>query len=265
MIKLVNLGTIPKSLDDRDKISAANKTTSMYRNQVISTGKYIHGKAFNARYKTNDIKFELNRYHNGKCAFCETIVHQMHVEHYRPKSYYYWLAYSWDNLLLACPMCNTAKSDKFDTLKPKASFNPSRIAGLSINSVSHIYDELEMPLMVNPEVTDPKGMICFTKDGKILAKSQRFRYTIKEVQLNREILIVSRRKCIDILRENIRDIFIEHIDEPDLLRSNLTRRVKEFKRDCDDQSLPYLAFRNFALTSGWIRDIISSIKEEAYN
>ena len=45
----------------------------------------------------------------GKCAYCEsptdTVAHG-DVEHYRPKSKYWWLAYCYDNYLYACQICN---------------------------------------------------------------------------------------------------------------------------------------------------------------
>lgn len=63
-----------------------------------------------------------------KCCYCEhRIMKRFHdVEHYRPKGRadrrpgcalthgYWWLAFSWDNLLYACPGCNrSAKNDRF--------------------------------------------------------------------------------------------------------------------------------------------------------
>ena len=45
----------------------------------------------------------------GKCAYCEsptdTVAHG-DVEHFRPKSVYWWLAYCYDNYVYACQICN---------------------------------------------------------------------------------------------------------------------------------------------------------------
>ncbi|MCU0239416.1 MAG: hypothetical protein MUC29_08235 [Pyrinomonadaceae bacterium] len=54
---------------------------------------------------------------NGKCAYCEaptnTVAHG-DVEHFRPKSVYWWLVYCYDNYSYACQICNqTYKGDKF--------------------------------------------------------------------------------------------------------------------------------------------------------
>jgi hypothetical protein len=53
----------------------------------------------------------------GKCAYCEsptdTVAHG-DVEHFRPKSVYWWLAYCYDNYVYACQICNQVfKGDAF--------------------------------------------------------------------------------------------------------------------------------------------------------
>ncbi len=60
------------------------------------------------------------------CAYCE--MRQLtpkwrDVEHYRPKSAYPWLAWSWENLLFACKECNSdAKGDQFPIRGTKLAF-----------------------------------------------------------------------------------------------------------------------------------------------
>src|SRR5437762_10845774 len=55
---------------------------------------------------------------NNKCAYCETptrVVAYGDVEHFRPKSIYWWLAYSYENYLAACGACNQEyKKDHFE-------------------------------------------------------------------------------------------------------------------------------------------------------
>jgi hypothetical protein len=53
----------------------------------------------------------------GKCAYCEsptdTVAHG-DVEHFRPKSKYWWLAYCYDNYVYACQICNQVhKGEEF--------------------------------------------------------------------------------------------------------------------------------------------------------
>src|SRR5215204_2247218 len=56
---------------------------------------------------------------NQKCADCEAptrVVAYGDVEHFRPKSVYWWLAYSYDNYLFSCQICNQGyKKDHFPT------------------------------------------------------------------------------------------------------------------------------------------------------
>jgi hypothetical protein len=59
----------------------------------------------------------LKRESFDKCAYCEAIVPAVahgDVEHFRPKSLYWWLAYCYDNYSFACQLCNqTYKNDNF--------------------------------------------------------------------------------------------------------------------------------------------------------
>lgn len=62
-------------------------------------------------------KPQLKRESDGKCAYCEsktdTVAHG-DVEHFRPKSKYWWLAYCYDNYVYACQICNQVhKGDEF--------------------------------------------------------------------------------------------------------------------------------------------------------
>ena len=59
----------------------------------------------------------LYRSQHRKCAYCEwepLAIDWSPVEHYRPKGYYWWLTWHWDNLLFACQWCNSKhKLDQF--------------------------------------------------------------------------------------------------------------------------------------------------------
>jgi hypothetical protein len=81
---------------------------------------YRSGKKMEVRkpiYASKVVKAELEARQHGKCCYCETLLddHKPYayseVEHWRPKSSYYWLGYSWDNLLLSRGFCNKKKGD----------------------------------------------------------------------------------------------------------------------------------------------------------
>jgi uncharacterized protein (TIGR02646 family) len=75
-------------------------------------------------YKDVEVKKALEKLFHNKCAYCEGEAASQgpwDVEHYRPKgsvkensthSGYYWLAYTWDNLLPSCTFCNQRHVDQ---------------------------------------------------------------------------------------------------------------------------------------------------------
>jgi len=73
-------------------------------------------------YGHAEVKQLLYEIQNEKCIYCETkFTHNSpgDIEHFRPKSLYYWLAYDWKNLFLSCEECNRRyKRDKFPLFNP---------------------------------------------------------------------------------------------------------------------------------------------------
>jgi uncharacterized protein (TIGR02646 family) len=63
------------------------------------------------KYRHKSIRKALIAMFNGKCAYCESKILHVdfgHIEHFRPKSKYKNLTFTWDNLFLACGVCNSA-------------------------------------------------------------------------------------------------------------------------------------------------------------
>lgn len=93
---------------------------------------------------------------HGKCAYCDRDValtgHP--TEHFRPVlGGYWWLAWSWENLLFACVSCNGPKSCAFP-LRPG-----SKQLSLGMSPPGH-----ERPILVNPYDEDPTSLISFEQD-----------------------------------------------------------------------------------------------------
>lgn len=68
-----------------------------------------------ARYRHPDVKAALVAETHGKCAYCESKLQHIHhgdVEHIVPKSLVPEKRFEWENLTLACEICNQNKSDK---------------------------------------------------------------------------------------------------------------------------------------------------------
>jgi uncharacterized protein (TIGR02646 family) len=73
-------------------------------------------------YKHSALRDVLHQLFRGKCAYCEapySVTGSLEVEHYRPKSVYYWLAADWSNLLPSCNHCNNRKRSKFPLRDPR--------------------------------------------------------------------------------------------------------------------------------------------------
>ena len=88
---------------------------------AIDKAKRENGKAPPARwdrYKHPEVRERLNKMYSGLCCYCESRIGDVatkNIEHRKPKSCFPELTFSWDNLHLACPNCNTAKSNKWDS------------------------------------------------------------------------------------------------------------------------------------------------------
>ncbi len=68
-----------------------------------------------SRYRHPDIKAVLVQETHGKCAYCESRLQHIHhgdVEHMFPKSLDPAKTFEWQNLTLACEICNQNKSNK---------------------------------------------------------------------------------------------------------------------------------------------------------
>ncbi len=184
---------------DFDKIPASllSKETNERRNEIIENKAYPTEKSinkfkcslsnYNSKYKEKEIKEELKQIYKYKCAFCESRIEKFDVEHFRPKNIYYWLVYSWDNLLYCCSTCNENKSNRFEILNVKSEYNNETE---KIHCLGKDYDIQEENKLLNPEKDDLKDRFHFKKDGTYdLEKCDlRMQYTINICKLNRKVL-----------------------------------------------------------------------------
>lgn len=179
---------------------------------------------------------------HNKCAYCEsdiTTVSYGDVEHYRPKSVYWWLAYVYDNYLASCAICNQRfKGAKFEFIGP-AIAPPSVLAAstdeelkelanilipdpLDADAVA-IFEDLhrtEGPLIPNPYIDDPEPMfawevfegteevevvpnMAFANSDRIVDACERI-YGINRPQLKRRRF--QRYRFYDTLRKMLDDL-----------------------------------------------------------
>jgi uncharacterized protein (TIGR02646 family) len=267
MIKLEkNLISIPESLipayqdlfPGRQSIPLLARTTHEKRVIIINNGSYIDETSFNNRYKKDDVRIALNNIYKSKCAFCESKIEQYHIEHYRPKMIYYWLAFSWDNLIMACATCNQNKGTNFELLGQQAQFDNTEANIKNINNLSSGYDQTESPKMINPESTDPLGKISFFQNGVIESNDVNFAYTIEKCGIDRKWLNDERRRLLDIFRRDLKSALVEN-KELAAQKGEIATILRKFVRDSLDEELEYLAFRRFSISSGWLNDIAKQL------
>src|SRR5579872_6093035 len=116
----------------------------------------------------------------AKCVYCERQLGKAGspIEHFRPKGgadrgdplagehaidadHYWWLAWSWNNLVLACPTCNSAsfKANRFP-LEPGSSVLPVP-DGLVYDDNPCFAVGNERPLLLDPTLDDPLDHITW--------------------------------------------------------------------------------------------------------
>lgn len=195
-------GTIPAKLKSIE-------CEKLIKDSLITKGKH---KFDTNIYGHSSVRTALDKIYLSKCAFCETDPSAgvtMQVEHYRPKAKitedkthggYYWLAYQWSNLLLACPACNNKKRNRFPITATREKLPLLSDGNLDLSKCSSNGLNLlnEQPLLVNPE-TDPNPMqhFRFQATGEIEHKTNAGKTTIEVCGLNRGSLIKKRKKLYD--------------------------------------------------------------------
>ena len=226
---------IPKILKSQNRKDAFDKN--------ISSSQYSDEKNL---YKAGSVQKKLNEIYHLKCAYCEQklLDAPKHVEHYRPKDTYYWLAYSWDNLLLSCGSCNSSKGTKFQIKKTIVTYNNESFE--DIHHIGNSYDVIEEPMVVNPEKEYVLDKLVFDKEGNISSLDDRVIYTINDVcNLNREELVQRRVKLLNDFINKINEHYLLFLKEKGGL-SRFIPDIKFFINECSVEN-EFYSFRHFIL------------------
>jgi len=161
-----NLEDIPPSLNsdeaqsDIEKIAFKDPEAKILDTIYKGSYKDAEGKS------QSEVRDFLNKYYYGKCAYCEQTC-KAEIEHYRPKKGvdedkthegYYWLCYTWSNLIPSCRYCNTegGKGNKFPIIN-----NAKRVKNPPLKSSKLDHEKClvnkkplkdEEPYLLHPEV-----------------------------------------------------------------------------------------------------------------
>lgn len=152
------------------------------------------------------VKPDLAKMQHNKCCYCEKHEEQAKyrdVDHFRPKAPYWWLAWTWENLLFACMDCNREyKRDRFPL-----------DAGSQALAPEDPPPGQERPLVIDPcdPGTDPAAEIAFRRERHHglerwvpLGKTARGRTTI-------EVCGLARPSLLDLYR-----VHVNHVVRPKL-------------------------------------------------
>ena len=165
---------------------------------------------------------------HGKCCYCEKWEERAgnDVEHYRPKSIYWWLTFTWTNLMYACEQCNSKKSARFgllsgERLKPEAAAPGTEVPLLldpsdtRLNPVEHIEFKWKPYLFGGPHrwVAEPRkdaqGKDSVVGDASIgvygLNRADLFELRDRYVRLYVKPLAERLKRLRDELGNGIRD------------------------------------------------------------
>jgi len=173
-------------------------------------------------------KNRLKKESNEKCAYCETrfsVTGFGDVEHYRPKSIYWWLAYSYNNYAVSCQVCNqsfkrnrfpilgnrlaepqvTAQStdDELDDLSGKLDIDLKDISDIDLNTFVFSH-EAEDPLIFHPYYDEAKDSYAY-----------KISVSKKEIEIipandSAKLLVENAEECLGINRPEIKEMRFLH-------------------------------------------------------
>ena len=157
---------------------------------------------------------------DGKCAYCEaptSVVAFGDVDHYRPKSTYWWLAYCYDNYLASCQLCNQQfKRDAFPVQNRKmrapiirrnttdafiaskaGTIGPDPLNQNEVNDFIRQHKQ-ERPLLLNPYFDDPAEYFAWhadkvLKEVEVTPNSENFQVEVIVNTENPEIQSIAER------------------------------------------------------------------------
>ena len=205
MIRIHKPKTAPEKLAIDGKKKRRSHCISYSRNpSAYETG--TKKFEFNSSiYAHKSVKQALIQAQHQKCCFCERLIGtDGDVEHFRPKQAYkqatgealkypayYWLAYEWKNLYLACTGCNQRHKQNLFPLQ-----NPAERATNHRQSI-----ELEQPVFIDFGKENPEEFIGFR--GQVayaIEGNPRGKITIDLLKLNDRALPESRLQHLQKLR-----------------------------------------------------------------
>jgi uncharacterized protein (TIGR02646 family) len=143
------------------------------------------------------------------CCYCGQLIDQInrHIEHFQPRTHYPELSLSYSNFLASCPGYPTDQNQQIQ--RPKL---PQEFCG-------HKKDDWYEPdLTVSPLDQDCASYFRYTEVGEILPtketqKAKASATTIQGLGLNHAVLMLSRKRLIDGVLQDIESLTTQEIQQ----------------------------------------------------
>jgi uncharacterized protein (TIGR02646 family) len=170
-------------------------------------------------------KKQLLKESKNKCAYCETpatVIAYGDVEHFRPKSTYWWLAYCYENYLASCTVCNQMyKRDNFAIVNAamkgpivNATHTDEQLQAMAaIITTDPLNDAEGMPLadlvdamknefalLIDPYIEDPAEYLAYepvlaTKEMVVVARKPSYTDVVKACE---DFFGINRKELMDL-------------------------------------------------------------------
>ncbi len=228
------------------------------RGEIIDSSKDIKG------YAPKEVKNKLILIFGNKCAFCEcntSFGAHCDTEHFRPKSFYYWLAFEWTNFLLSCQVCNRDyKKSIFDILHGNNKAILPNVDFGDVESIEAFFKschirELEKVegggrVLLHPVLDNPNEHLEFQKNGRVVPKNGSIKgknsievYGLDDWEYEkdkkgkngkRKDLITERKKIIDQVEGELEHAMTHYRDDDRLyqdIRNINVKLIREIKNN----------------------------------
>jgi hypothetical protein len=154
------------------------------------------------------------------------------------------LAYSWDNLFLACIGCNNPKGNDFPV-------NGTRITAArngdnaNIHQLATIYHAIEQPVFPHPEIDFPENYLVFDTEGSINSNNADYRYFIENCDLKRMELKDARKSIYQTEFEDEFKLIVTSNEDAAIQKSQILNLIETFENTTMQMNLPFLGFRRY--------------------
>ena len=232
----------------------SNQRLKQYQQEVDAAGNYADRVAeakrlFDSRRRNKTfhrVRETLARMCSGaqRCVYCEDSVGD-EVEHIQPKDLYPCLVFVWANYVYACGRCNGGKNNNFTVVAENRLVDVTRRRGAPV-----IAPVAGAPAFLNPRVDDPLAFFDLDLYGTFALlpgddlseiDQQRAEFTIKTLNLNREVLLRARYTAFGSYRARLHEYLAKRGNVPGRELAHLVDGLKgmphptvwtEMKRQC---------------------------------